>query len=59
MLFYLPRIRKSQDAEVVPHMKVIAKNIIGSSLEGVHSHCSKSNANWNMVSTTEKEIKGK
>ena len=47
----LPRIRKSHAAAIVPHTKVRAQNIKGSSEEGRHSHWSKSKASWNRIST--------
>ena len=56
---YLPRSKTSQAAEVVPHTKVRAKNIKGSSPEGCHSHWSKSKASWNRISTTNQRRKGK
>ena len=51
----LLRMINSQAAEVVPHMKVVAKNMPGSASEGVHLRKMAKRPDWKMVPKTAKE----
>jgi len=44
----------SHAAEVVPHMKVVAKNMPGSASEGVHFRKMAKRPDWKMLVKTEK-----